>query len=250
MSSSHFSIDSSSMQSFYSAPRPVPRPCDASRPQDTYPSPLPEFLVLPSIPPPDCRIYLSADDHGNTILPRVLIGSIGADHDIAIRLCRTQVEGEQRCANCVEMDISCQFWEAGIPCPSCAILGIPDCANASPSRFINVLVRARDQHMLREHDMLATLVRDGHMTPTKFEREYAETEHHYYSVVQGALSCFAINSSATKSLVFQRYRDLANSSNDAALLARFVTLGTEAHIHPSILRTVSKRLATLFHSFL
>ncbi|KAJ7725160.1 hypothetical protein B0H16DRAFT_1471945 [Mycena metata] len=235
MSSSRFSIDSSSMQSLYSAPRPAPRPYDAPCPQGVYPSPPPDFLVLPIIPPTDCRIFLSADDHSNTILPRVSIGSIGADHDMAIELCRTQVEGEQRCANCAEMDISCQFWEAGIPCPTCTILGIPDCANASAARFIDVLVRARDRYMLHERDILSALVRDGLMTPTKFEREYADTEHNYYAVVQGALSRFSINSSATKNLAFQGYRDLANSSQDAALLSRFITLGTEAHIHPSIL---------------
>ncbi|KAJ7025499.1 hypothetical protein C8F04DRAFT_1191392 [Mycena alexandri] len=249
MSSSRFSVDSSSIYTPFTAPRPAPRPQGPRHP-GTYPSPPPETLFLPTIPPADCPLHLSEDDHGNILLPRVSHRSVGADHDHAIQLCRTQLEGNPKCSNCMEMEIDCQFWEAGIPCPSCAILGIPDCSNASPQRFIDTLVYCRDQHFYKERQILSALVRDDMMTPAKFEREYAETAKSYYAVIQGALSRFAINSAATAGLAQQGYQDLAASSNDASLLSRFLTLGTEAHIHPSILRAVSARLQSLFNSFL
>jgi hypothetical protein len=43
---------------------------------------------------------------------------------------------------------------------------------------------------------------------------------------------------------------LAESSVDAGLLSRFLTIAHESHMHPLVLQVVADRLHTLFASYL
>jgi hypothetical protein len=135
-----------------------------------------------------------------------------------------------------------------------------------------------------ERAVLCAAVRDNYLAPSQFgtspclpvfpysadlllEREYERASAWFYSAAQGAITRFLVryfpsffahfwlswlqvNCHATGGLALRGYQCLAESSTDAALLSRFLTLGHDAHIHPSVLQVVADRLQSMFFSLL
>ncbi|KAJ7479653.1 hypothetical protein FB451DRAFT_1171753 [Mycena latifolia] len=161
-----------------------------------------------------------------------------------------------KCANCAELAIDCDFSEAGIPCPPCAVLGIPDCNYADPYFFVSNLANRRDAYLHDERAVLCAAVRDNHLAASQFGmslcllREYERASTWFYSAAQGAITRFLVNCHATGGLAFRGYQRLAESSTDAGLLSRFLVFGHDARIHPSVLQAVVDRLYSLFFSLL
>src|ERR1700761_5478833 len=73
-----------------------------------------------------------------------------------------------KCSNCAELAIECKFTEAGIPCPSCAAYGIPDCMFSDPDFLVANLAHYRDTYLHDEHAVLCAAVRDSFLAPSQF----------------------------------------------------------------------------------
>ncbi|KAJ7447836.1 hypothetical protein FB451DRAFT_1558567 [Mycena latifolia] len=226
----------------FSAPRPAPLPS----PRSSRSSPPPQGFVVPPIPPRDCPLSIIIDEAGHRRLPLVSGNPLPVDHERVRKLVRHRLDITAKCANCAEMAIDCEFFEAGVPCPPCVVLGIPDCQFADPHDFMLNLRHRRDAHFLHEREVLCAAVRDNQLAPSLFEREYEHACSWFYSAAQGAISRFLINCHSTGQLAFRGYQALAASSTDASMLSRFLSFGHDARIHPSVLRAVVDRLQVLF----
>ncbi|KAJ7436544.1 hypothetical protein FB451DRAFT_1417403 [Mycena latifolia] len=229
----------------FTSPRPAPTP-----PSSSISSESPQGFVLPSIPPRDCPLVITVDDAGHQRLPAVSNNPLPLDHDRIRKLIRHRADVSAKCANCAEMAIDCQFYEVGVPCPPCAVLGIPDCQFADPYYFMFNLADRRDAYLVRERDVLCAAVCDNHLAPSRFECEYEHASAWFYSAAQGAIGRFLINSHATAELASHGYRALAASSTDPSFLSRFLSFGSDAHIHPSVLCFAADRLHALFLALL
>ncbi|KAJ7466667.1 hypothetical protein B0H11DRAFT_2284599 [Mycena galericulata] len=238
--------DTSPILPLFSSPRPAPFPT----PSSSRSSPSPQGFVVPQVPPRHCPLSITIDDAGHRRLPLVSTNPLPAEHERVRKLIRHRADITAKCANCAELAIDCEFYEAGVPCPPCAVLGIPDCQFADPYDFMLNLRNRRDAHFCRERDTLCAAVRDNQLAPSLFEREYEHATAWFYSAAQGAISRFLINCHSTNGLAFRGYQALAESSTDASLLSRFLAFAHDAQIHPSVLRAVADRLRVLFLSYL
>ncbi|KAJ7934267.1 hypothetical protein B0H13DRAFT_1855439 [Mycena leptocephala] len=251
----------------FSSPRLAPAPNGPASVRSHHSSPPPEGFVVPQIPPPNCPFRVTRDTHGHRRLPLVSENPLPVDHEHVMKLIKYRVDVVAKCANCAELAVDCDFSEAGIPCPPCAILGIPDCNYADPYFFVANLAHRRDMYLHDERTVLCAAVRDNYLAPSQFgtspclpvfphsadlllEREYERASAWFYSAAQGAITRFLVNCHATGGLALRGYQCLAESSTDAALLSRFLTLGHDAHIHPSVLQVVADRLQSMFLSLL
>ncbi|KAJ7088181.1 hypothetical protein C8R44DRAFT_445112 [Mycena epipterygia] len=205
---------------------------------------------MPQIPPPDCPLKVTRDAHGHRQLPIISDHPLPVDHERVKKLVKYRIDVVAKCANCAELAVECDFSESGIPCPPCAILGIPDCNYADPYFFMANLAHRRDMYLHEERTVLSVAVRDNFLAPSQFDREYQRASEWFYSAAQGAITRFVLNCHATGGLALRGYQRLAESSTDAGLLSRFLALGHDARIHPSVLQTVADRLQALFFSFL
>ncbi|KAJ7176541.1 hypothetical protein C8R46DRAFT_1213117 [Mycena filopes] len=237
---------SSTHNSLFSSPRPAPLPPTAS----AYLSPSPEGFVVPRIPLRDCPLRITLDERGHHILPHVSDHPLSVDHERVTRLAKYRVNVNAKCANCAEMAIKCHFVESGIPCPPSAVLGIPDCRFADLYDFMVNLADHRDQYLHEERATLIAAVKDNHLAPSQFDREYDCAAAWFYAAAEGAMTRFVINCHATSGLTLRGYRSLAASSTDAGLLSRFLAIEHESQMHPSVLQAVADRLQGLFQSFL
>ncbi|KAJ7440171.1 hypothetical protein FB451DRAFT_1300868, partial [Mycena latifolia] len=183
----------------FSAPRPAPLPS----PRSSRSSPPPQGFVVPPIPPRDCPLSIIIDEAGHRRLPLVSGNPLPVDHERARKLVRHRLDITAKCANCAEMAIDCEFFEAGVPCPPCVVLGIPDCQFADPHDFMLNLRHRRDAHFLHEREVLCAAVRDNQLAPSLFEREYEHACSWFYSAAQGAISRFLINCHSTGQLAFR-----------------------------------------------
>ncbi|KAJ7800052.1 hypothetical protein B0H14DRAFT_2901302 [Mycena olivaceomarginata] len=245
-SSSDRSDDSG--RSFFEHPRPAPLPPSSSSSRSARSTP--EGFVLPVIPPSDDPLVVTQDARGRPQLPRVSDSPLHVDDGRVLKLAKYHPMIVPKCASCAKMGVNCSFSEAGIPCPPCTVLGIPDCDWSDPFWLMENLQRCRDIYLLDEQDTLVKSVQDNRLAPSLFEREFERVQAWFYSGAQGAISRFLINSHATHGLALRGYRSLAAASTDPSLLLRFLSLGTEAHIHPSVLEVVTERVQSFFHSML
>jgi len=148
------------------------------------------------------------------------------------------------------MGIECMFTEAGISCPPCSVLGIPDCNWSDPFWFMENLQRCRDLYLLDEREELVKSVKENRLAPSLFDREFNRIQSWFYSSAQGAISRFVVNSRATRDIALNGYRSLAAASTDVSLLSRFIALGAETHVHPLVLQLVAERVQSLILSTL
>ncbi|KAJ7707350.1 hypothetical protein B0H17DRAFT_1191865 [Mycena rosella] len=184
----------------FTSARPAPTP-----PPLSISSGSPQGFVIPSIPPPNCPLSITIDEADHRCLPVVSNNLLPLDHEHVWKLIRHCADISAKCTNCAEMAIDCEFYEAGVPCPPCAVLGIPDCAFADPYDFMFNLANRRDAHLIRERDILCAAIRDNHLTPFQFEHEYEHTSAWFYSAAQGTISRFLINSHSTAELASRGY---------------------------------------------
>ncbi|KAJ7853848.1 hypothetical protein B0H14DRAFT_2757736 [Mycena olivaceomarginata] len=245
-SSSDRSDDSG--RSIFEHPRPAPLPPSSSSSRSACSTPV--GFVLPVIPPSDDPLVVTQDARGRPQLPRVSDSPLHVDDGRVLKLAKYHPMIVPKCASCAEMGVNCSFSEAGIPCPPCAVLGIPDCDWSDPFWLMENLQRCRDLYLLDERDALVKSVQDNRLAPSLFDREFERVQAWFYSGAQGAISRFLINSHATHGLALRGYCSLAAASTDPSLLLRFLSLGTEAHIHPSVLEVVTERVQSFFHSML
>ncbi|KAJ7161901.1 hypothetical protein C8R43DRAFT_947407 [Mycena crocata] len=235
-------------RSFFEHPRPAPSlptsSCRSAR------STTPEGFVLPIIPPVDDPLVVTYDAHGHRQLPRVSDTPLAVDDSRVMQLIEYNPAPYPKCSNCAEMAIACSFVESGLPCPSCVLLGVPDCDWADPFRLVDTLRNRRDSHLMEERDALVKAVRNNQLSPSLFEREFERVQAWFYSAAQGALTRFMVNSRATRDIASRGFYALAAASSDPALLLRFLTLGAETRIHPSILQIVSERVQYIFQSMM
>ncbi|KAJ7309350.1 hypothetical protein DFH08DRAFT_823522 [Mycena albidolilacea] len=242
-SSSDHSADSG--RSFFDHPRQAPLPpTPASRSARSTP----EGFVLPVVPPVNDPLVVTRDAHGHRRLPNVSDSPLSVDDGRVLKLVQHHPMVIPKCANCAEMAVECTFTEAGIPCPPCSVLGIPDCDWADPFWFIENLQRCRDLYLLDERNELVKSVKDNRLAPSLFEREFERVQSWFYSGAQGAMSRFLINSHATRNIAVQGYQSLASASTDPTLLLRFLSLGAETQVHPLVLQVVAERVQSLFFS--
>ncbi|KAJ7143220.1 hypothetical protein C8R43DRAFT_1124456 [Mycena crocata] len=247
MASSSSDSSSASARSFFDHPRPAPPPPTSSI-RSTRSTP--EGFVLPSIPPANDPLVVSYDAHGHRQLPRVSDSPLAVDDGRVLKLVEHQPMVVPKCANCAELAVPCSFTEAGVPCPPCSILGVPDCSWSDPFWFMENLQQCRDLYLLDERDALVKAVQDNHLAPSLFEREFERAKSWFYAGAQGAMTRFLLNSQATRNIAARGYHSLAAASTDPALLLRFLSLGTETRIHPLVLQIVAERVQTLFAAML
>ncbi|KAJ7144756.1 hypothetical protein C8R43DRAFT_1130475 [Mycena crocata] len=240
-SSSNSSGDS--CHSFFDHPRPAPPPPSVASHSTRS---TPEGFVLPLIPPAVDPLVVNYDSRGHRQLPRVSDSPLPVDDTRVLRLIEQLPQVSPKCTNCAEMSVECSFTEAGQPCPSCFILGVPDCEWACPFSFMETMRRCRDSHLLAERDALVKAVKDNHLPPSLFEREFERSESWFYQGVQGAIARFLVNSRATRDVAVRGYQALAAAAPDPSILLWFLTLGVEARIHPSVLQVVTERVQAFF----
>ncbi|KAJ7176297.1 hypothetical protein C8R43DRAFT_1197922 [Mycena crocata] len=214
-SSSESSVDSG--RSFFDHPRPAPPPPSVASQSSRS---TPEGFVLPVIPPINDPLVVTYDTGGHRVLPHVSDTPLAVDDGRVTRLVEHHPMITPKCANCAELCVPCQFSEAGVPCPPCSVLGIPDCDWANPFWFIENLQRCRDLYLLDERTSL------------------------------GAISRFLINTRATRDVAVRGYQSLAAASTDPSVLLRFLALGVDTRIHPAVLGVVAERLQGLFQAML
>ncbi|KAJ7847287.1 hypothetical protein B0H13DRAFT_1907363 [Mycena leptocephala] len=244
-SSSDNSADSS--RSFFDHPHQAPLPpTPASRSARSTP----EGFILPVVPPVNDPLIVTRDAHGHRQLPHVSDSPLGVDDGRVMRLVQYHPMAVPKCANCAEMGVACSFTEAGIPCPPCSVLGIPDCNWTDPFWFIENLQRCRDLYLLDERDKLVKSVKNNCLAPSLFDREFERVTSWFYSSAQGAISQFLVNSHATRDIAVRGYHSLAAASADPTLLLRFLSLGAETQVHPLVLQVVAERVQSLFLSMM
>ncbi|KAJ6606899.1 hypothetical protein B0H10DRAFT_2222675 [Mycena sp. CBHHK59/15] len=246
MASSSSDSSSGSARSVFDHPRRALLPMPPS--SHSTPS-IPDGFVLPVIPPVNDPLVVIYDAHGHRQLPHVSDSPLGIDDGRVLKLIEHQPMVIPKCANCAEMGVACSFTEAGVPCPPCSVLGIPDCNWADPFWFIENLQRCRDLYLLDERDGLVKAVRDNRLAPSLFDREFERVQAWFYSGAEGAISRFLVNSRATRDIAVRGYHSLAAAS-DPAVLLRFLALGVETRVHPLVLQVVGERLQSLFGAML
>ncbi|KAJ7442986.1 hypothetical protein FB451DRAFT_1296469 [Mycena latifolia] len=245
MASSASDSSANSGRSLFDHPRqaPLPPPSVAHSARST-----PEGFILPVIPPANDPLIVTRDSHGHRQLPHVSDAPLSMDDGRVLKLVQHQPMIIPKCANCAEMGVDCSFSEAGIPCPPCSVLGIPDCNWADPFWFIENLQRCRNLFLLDERDALVKSVNDNHLSPSLFDREFKRAQSWFYSGAQGAISRFMLNSRATRDIAVHGYHSLAAASSDPSVLLRFLSLGVETRIHLLVLQVVTERLQLIFQS--
>ncbi|KAJ6525812.1 hypothetical protein DFH09DRAFT_1095524 [Mycena vulgaris] len=231
--------------SFFDHPRPAPPPPSAASHSTRS---TPEGYLLPLIPPTNDPLFITCDAHGHRQLPRVSDAPLFIDDGRVLKLVTHHPMIVPKCANCAEMGVGCSFSEAGIPCPPCSVLGIPDCDWANPFWFLENLQRCRDLYLLDERDSLVKSVNDNRLPPSLFEREFERAQSWFYSGAQGAITRFMVNSRATRDIAVRGFRSLAASSSDPSMLLRFLSLGVETRVHPLVLQVVTERLQLFLQS--
>ncbi|KAJ7508859.1 hypothetical protein B0H11DRAFT_1901644 [Mycena galericulata] len=234
-----------SARSAFDHPRRAPVPPPPSS-QSTRSSP--EGFVLPAIPPVNEPLFIAFDAHGHRQLPQVSDSPLGIDDGRVMKLIQHQPMVIP--TNCAEMCVPCSFSEAGIPCPPCSVLGIPDCDWADPFWFIENLRRCRDLYLHDERDDLVKAVRDNRLAPSMFDREFERVQAWFYSGAQGAISRYLANTHATRDVAIRGYQALAAASSDPAVLLRFLALGVETRVHPLVLQVVGDRVQSMFAAML
>ncbi|KAJ7140330.1 hypothetical protein C8R43DRAFT_1109632, partial [Mycena crocata] len=240
------SESSNSGRSAFDHPRRAPPPPPSSRSARSSP----EGFVLPLLPPSNDPLVVSLDDHGHRQLPHVSDSPLGVEDGRVTKLVEHNAMVVPKCANCAELGVSCSFTEAGIPCPPCMVLGIPDCHWADPYWFVENLRTCRDAYLFGERDDLVKAVQEDRLSPSLFEREFERAQSWFYSGAQGAITRFVINSRATRDTAVRGYHSLAAASSDPSTLLRFLTLGVETRVHPSVLGVVADRLQTFIQAML
>ncbi|KAJ7429208.1 hypothetical protein B0H11DRAFT_1945619 [Mycena galericulata] len=148
------------------------------------------------------------------------------------------------------MGIPCSYYEAGVPCPPCTILGIPECDWADPFWVLEHLRCSRDSYFCTERDALVKSVKENRLPVSLFDHEFGIRMSWFYTSAQGAINRFLLNSQATRDIGLRGYRALAASTTDASMLLRFITLGVETNIHPLVLQVVGQRVQDLLVSML
>ncbi|KAF8190676.1 hypothetical protein K438DRAFT_1763125 [Mycena galopus ATCC 62051] len=243
MSSSSSNTSANNGASFFDHPSPAPSvPAPASHSTSSSP----EGFVIPAIPPVHDPLVVTRDAHGHRQLPHVSNTPLHVDDSRVLKLVQPRPMIVAKCLDCAEKAINCSFMEAGIPCPPCAVLRIPDCTWSDPFWFIENLQRSRDQYLLDERDALVKSVQEGRLAPSLFEREFERAQGWFYSGAQGAISRFLLNSQATRDTAVRGYHALAAASTDPATLLRFLSLGSDTGIHPLVLQVVAEHVLSLY----
>ncbi|KAJ6613990.1 hypothetical protein B0H10DRAFT_2221715 [Mycena sp. CBHHK59/15] len=170
MPSSDHSVNSS--RSFFDFPHPAPPPPSSS----TSARSTPKGFMLPILPLANDPLVVTRDAHGHCQLPHISGSPLGVDDGRVMKLIQHHPMVLPKCANCAEMGIMCAFSEAGIPCPPCSVLGIPDCDWADPFWFIENLQRCRNLYLLNERDDLVKAVKDNRLAPSLFDREFERVQ--------------------------------------------------------------------------
>ncbi|KAJ7501960.1 hypothetical protein B0H11DRAFT_1991715 [Mycena galericulata] len=249
MASSSSNSSDQSIPAQFESPRPAPLPplppASSSSSRST-----PEGFVLPAIPPASDPLVISRDSYGHRVLPDVSNTPLSVIDGRVTRLVREHPMIVPKCANCAEMGIECSFSEAGIPCPPCSVLGIPDCDWADPFWLMENLRRCRDLYLRDERDELVQSVKDNRLPASLFDREFNRAQRWFYSGAQGAITRFLLNSRATRDIGVRGYQALAASTTDTSTLLRFIALGVETHVHPLVLQVVGQRVQDLLTSML
>ncbi|KAJ7083047.1 hypothetical protein C8R43DRAFT_1142746 [Mycena crocata] len=245
-SSSSSDNSSGSARSAFDHPRRAPPPPPPSRSARSTP----EGFVLPLLPPSNDPLVVTYDNRGHRQLPHVSDTPLGVEDGRVTKLIQHNVMVAPKCANCAELGVSCSFTEAGIPCPPCAVLGIPDCHWADPFWFAESLRTCRDAYLSDERDELVKSVQEDHLLPSLFDREFERAQAWFYSGAQGAITRFIVNSRATRDTALHGYHALAAASSDPSVLLRFLSLGVKTRVHPTILQVVTDRLQSFIGSML
>ncbi|KAF8169899.1 hypothetical protein K438DRAFT_1983029 [Mycena galopus ATCC 62051] len=168
------------------------------------------------------------------------------------------------------MAVECTFSKAGIPCPLCSIMGIPDYKWNDLFFFTENLRRQHDLYLLDEHNSLVCSMQDNHLAPALFKCEFEHMQNWFYASTQGRITRFLVhsfsvfivspsslansswlawaNSRATHNITVQGYHLLATTSTDTSLLLYFIALGTESHIHPLVLQVVMECMLVIIMS--
>ncbi|KAJ6571515.1 hypothetical protein B0H19DRAFT_1255483 [Mycena capillaripes] len=207
-------------------------------------------LCRPVIPPTNDPLIVTRDNKGHRQLPHVSFQPLGVDDTRVLKLVQYHPDVVPKCANCAEMGLECSFSAAGIPCPPCSVLGIPDCNWTDPFWFMENLQHCRDLYLLDEREELMKSVKDGRLAPLVFDREFERAQAWFYSSAQGAISRFMVNTHATRDIAIRGYHSLAAAATDPSTLLRFLSLGTETHVHPLVLQVVAERVQSLFMSLM
>ncbi|KAJ6566348.1 hypothetical protein B0H19DRAFT_1232580 [Mycena capillaripes] len=236
-SSSDNSADSG--RSLFDHPRRAPLPpTPASRSAQSSP----EGFVVPVIPPTNDPLIVTCDNKGHRQLPHVSFQPLGVDDTRVLKL-SPNVRTALR-------------WVSNARSPkraSRALLALFSAFRTAtgPTRFGSWnLQHCRDLYLLDEREELMKSVKDGRLAPLVFDREFERAQAWFYSSAQGAISRFMVNTHATRDIAIRGYHSLAAAATDPSTLLRFLSLGTETHVHPLVLQVVAERVQSLFMSLM
>ncbi|KAJ7476354.1 hypothetical protein B0H11DRAFT_2235107 [Mycena galericulata] len=235
-------------RSVFEHPRPAPPlPTSGSRSARSTP----EGFVIPIPPSSDNDpLFVSYDAAGHRVLPSVSDTPLDVLDSRVTRLVQVHPMVIPKCANCAEQGIPCSYYEAGVPCPPCTILGIPECDWADPFWVLEHLRRSRDSYFCTERDALVKSVKENRLPVSLFEYEFGTRMSWFYSSAQGAINRYLLNSRATRDIGLRGYKALAASTFDTSTLLRFITLGVETHVHPRVLQAITERVQDLLAAML
>ncbi|KAJ7739441.1 hypothetical protein DFH07DRAFT_943930 [Mycena maculata] len=246
------SAASSSMHSVHSVfehPRSAPLP-HPPLPSSASSRSTPEGFIIPVVPSSDDPLVISYDSRGHRVLPNVSNTPLDVLDGRVTKLVQEHPMVIPKCANCAEQGITCSYYEAGVPCPPCSVLGIPECDWADPFWVLENFRRSRDSYFCDERDALVKSVKENRLPVSLFEREFEIRMSWFYSGAQGAINRYLLNSRATRDVGLRGYKALAASTSDASTLLRFITLGVETRVHPCVLQVITERVQDLLASML
>ncbi|KAF8216909.1 hypothetical protein K438DRAFT_1925898 [Mycena galopus ATCC 62051] len=184
--------------------RPTSSPRAAPTPPSSRSSPSPQGFIVPRIPPPNCPLHVTHTPDGPQ-LPRVSDSPLPIDDDRVSRLIQFTLTAGSSCTSCYTAGLECDFTEAGIPCPCCVVLGVPNCDFIDPDFFLHNLADRRDQHFHDECWALCAFVRENCLLPCLFECEYERSCEWFYSVAHGAITRYLYNCKASHEMAVRGY---------------------------------------------
>ncbi|KAJ7494313.1 hypothetical protein B0H11DRAFT_2227735 [Mycena galericulata] len=206
--------------------------------------------LIPPWPPLHHPLVVLYDATGHRVLPSVSATPLDVLDSRVTRLVQTHPMVIPKCANCAEQGISCSYYEAGVPCPPCTILGIPECDWADPFWVLEHLCRSCDSYFCTERDALVKSVKENRLPVSLFEHKFGTRMAWFYASAQGAINRFVLNSRATRDIGMRGYKALAASTTDVPMLLRFVALGVETNVHPLVLQVVGQCVQDLIASLI
>ncbi|KAJ7053837.1 hypothetical protein C8F01DRAFT_1164907, partial [Mycena amicta] len=203
---------------------------------------------LPPVTPPNTPLVMVKTADGVYALPKGLSNYPLPADDVHVEEAFTHgVVATDRCLDCVDANLPCEYADPGIPCATCVVRGRKGCSHTNPHAFLVRLSDWRDVYLRGSANNLSSLIQNRRLHPNLFNTHYYLAMEWARRVVQGAIIRFEVRSDfrATSSLGRRGYRQLIVNSNDIAQLSRFIVFAAEANLDAAMIEAATARIKAI-----